>query len=293
MITPLRKNYGAQMISPNGQLKHNNLVFQFEAVPPGYIWTGSISIVTTQSLTSGPQSVDPPGSFSNNDFLANAQWTLYRNGAAEITWIGLSMLCNFQAFGNDIITVTGFLPQSGVSPITANSIFTSADPALSLTLVFNGYAGTTNEIALTTAFLSTAVQAAPNQSVSTPGNLMTTAWTGHITTLGTFPVPTIVAGIRIWNAWISLAVIGTAAASSWAAELFDLSGIPLCAVNAATDGVSTISADQSIAVPLFGLYESNAGLTFKVSAPVGAGSASVLLASAGVSYTTETLAIPV
>lgn len=148
-------------------------VGQFGPVPPGYIWTGTLCACISQTLTSGAQSLTPLGTESGGDALSGIIWTLYRNGAAEQSWIGLSSLCNVQAFANDVLQIAGQVPDIGVPVNTSPSIEDIIQP---VTFSFLGYAGTENEVELTVPFISTSVQSVASQGMSLPSSeLLTTS----------------------------------------------------------------------------------------------------------------------
>lgn len=290
--TPLHKTYGAALVSSASTLQ-NNAVFTFEPVPPGFIWTGTISIVFSQQLTVGANSKVPPGSFSNNDVLANWQWTFYRNGNAEFTWIGLSMPANIQLFGNDVAMVTGYLPQSGINPITIDPVFGLANFATALTLGFNGYAGTEAEVQLVVPFLSTSVQSAPNESVNWPGNFVNPAASVIASTVGNFSILTYSVPVRIWSAWLSLTICGAASQALWAGEITDALGNVYLGTTIGTSATSVGHTTSNTDLRGIFLPASTSPLKYAITLAAGTGTAAVIGGVAGLTYTVETPLIPV
>lgn len=263
-------------------------VFTFAVTPPGYVWTGSIAVVATQNLSIGSASSSPAGDYPPSDVLANMQFTLYRNNAAEATWIGLSQLCNVQLFSNDQAVVVGFLPRAGLSPANVDDI-TELRP-ITLTLTFQGHMDTEAEAELVVPFISTSVQASPNASTSIPGNAMQLAnalrTTIGTTALITGDIPFV--QLRLWRAWIGLSMDAVNPTNA-SARLTDAAGNVY--LQAAVTSTANNNATQAIALDLGGIRMS--GTNFPLSLIVVESAVDTgITATAGVYYTGESLMLP-
>lgn len=156
-ISPIRNLLASDFLTAEAEFDPFVVpVFTLPTVPPGYVWTVSLSAVLAANLTVGDNSPMPPNRQVSNELLQNAVFTLYRNGAAEWTWVGLSALCNLQLFGNDVVIINMHFPPTGGVGIV------NFPQPLSLSMV--GYSGTTDEVSLTVPFLSTTV----TSNVSSP-----------------------------------------------------------------------------------------------------------------------------
>lgn len=86
-----------------------NALFTFNVVPPGFVWT--MTLVPTANTTGLTLGKIPPAAL---DVFGQSVWTLQRNGIPEMTWVGYTLVTDFQAFGNDRIAVS-------VSNVTPNT----------------------------------------------------------------------------------------------------------------------------------------------------------------------------
>lgn len=201
-VVPLKKSYVAPFVQPGALL---NTVAVFDVVPPGSIWTGTISISISTQLNSSVNASQSAYLISPmNDLMSNIVWTLYRNGTAEWSWVGYTALCNLQAYGNDQLIVVGKIV--GLSPISpvVNQI--------NVTVNYIGYSGDAGEIPLTVPFLSTSTSTNLNQNQTAPQISPQTISLRDLTSTGTFQflannlLPAPYTGVQVWSASISLAI---------------------------------------------------------------------------------------
>lgn len=86
-------------------------VFQFDVPQQGSVWTGTIAAVVPNV---------PGYNFTNllnvrqQTLFGQAQWTMFRNGVPELTWLGFTVLTDFQAYGLEQITIqaNGLVPST-------------------------------------------------------------------------------------------------------------------------------------------------------------------------------------
>jgi hypothetical protein len=274
------------------------IVAQFPVTPPGDTWTGTISAVAQNVVTSTEIS-NPGGSAlglfdPGNDFLSYIVWTLYRNGQAEQTWQGSNMLCNIQSFGdsNDQLTV------SGVFPTTVTGLELLAQ-AVNVTVNFIGYRGSAPEIPLVVPFVSQTAQnpfngllnpnIVPNYRIlQVKGFSGLTAASGTQTFILTGPAGTGFTGnVLLLDAWISLSNLAGASATSVNATVKDGGG-NIFAVASLITAANTSDA-TSITVPLYGQLVTNFPVTLSFT---GSGSGLNFLCSAGVQWQNEFQLVP-
>lgn len=86
------------------------IVVTFDPVPPGSVYTVSISASISQTITAGANSQFPAGSNTHNELLQSIIWTLYRNASPQFTWVGTAVLHDLQLYRNDQVVVVGHLP---------------------------------------------------------------------------------------------------------------------------------------------------------------------------------------
>lgn len=103
--TPLYKQAFA-LSSAGGQA-----VFMFDVPQQGSVWTGTIAAVVPNI---------PGYNFANllnvrqQALFGEAIWTVFRNGIPEMTWLGFTVLTDFQAHGLEAITIqaNGLVPNT-------------------------------------------------------------------------------------------------------------------------------------------------------------------------------------
>lgn len=218
----LNRSYQAQFWPGGSNPAVQPPIFTFDAVAPGTVWTGTVSVTTSTVLTAGTNSPNPDGSGSHNDMLVNMIWTLYRNGSPELTWIGLSQAVNVQLFSNDKVVVIGTLPASGtvVNLTTSNPI----------TLVCNyiGYSGSEWDVQPLVPYVSGSTESSPYQPVSLPTELTTATvfnknGTGSVNF--TLNSPGSANFLRVWSLWLSLSVNNAATNVTTAYILSNAGGV--------------------------------------------------------------------
>lgn len=255
-------------------------LFTFDSVPPGSVWTGTISVTTSPTLTTGTATPNPAGALSHNDVLVNMIWTLYRNGSPELTWIGLSQAVNVQLFSNDKAVVVGTLPASGV--VVA---LTTADP-INLTCTFIGYSGDETEITPVVPFVSGSTESTPYQSTSIPA-VLSTARTLNQSGAGSVnfnigAAPAAANFMRIWGAWLVVGV-DNVVAGAVSAVIIDNNGGVVLSNSVVGSGNSAVSLQfNSVIVPV-------GNLPLKTTVADLVGGSTKILTNAGVVYTFDTL----
>lgn len=279
------------VLEPNANLTPGfvrPLVATFPVVPPGYVWTGTISASVATPLTSGANSTNPAGSDTFNELLANMQFTLYRNNDPQWTWVGYSTLSNIQFYSNDTIIVVGRMPRSGVG-----SAIDGPATQFNVNITFTGYSTPETEIVHTVPFISTSVPSVMGGSSATPTGQLQVLWETDIITIGQtnlFQFPLGSTGqARIWGIWLTLtnanvnnnvmtAQVQTAGGGA--------AGVTLASVVTATVAPATANSDR-IFVPY------NAGYVLQPSDfPVivnltNGGTADVFRCSAGIIFSVE------
>lgn len=242
MISPLKQNMLSDFYLGTG-IVPTNPVATFGPVPPGFVWTFSVAAVIAENLTIGDTSTNPLGSDNHNELLANMVWTLYRNGAPEMTWIGMSVLCNVQAFGNDVIQVAGELPGGGVS----SDIL--IDQPLPVTISMIGYEGLAAEVNLTVPFVSTSVQSAPTQNTAYPPSLLIEA-DAIVTNAGTTPLLASFFGdqVQIWSIELNLSLSATSIGARVDAVITDSVADNLARASLVAGGTATNPGNTSTAM---------------------------------------------
>lgn len=273
------------------------IVVQFPTVPPGEVWTGTISAVAQNIVSSTninnptvPLALWDPG----QDFLAYIQWTLYRNGQAEQSWQGSNMLCNVQAFGdsNDQLTIVGLFPNS-ITPVEPLA------ETVNVTVNFIGYRGGVSEIPLVVPFVSQTAQNPFNNQLNpnpvpfypelrVQGFSGLLASSGNQTFIATGPTGTGFTGnVLLIDAWISLANSAGASATDVNATVKDNAGNIYAVASVIT--TATSSDATSINVPLHGQRVTSFPVTLAFT---GSGSGLNFLCSAGLQWQPEVQVVP-
>lgn len=238
-------------------------VTTFGPVPPGYVWTGSIGAVMAQQLTVGSSSAVPPGTNDGNEWLSNIIWTLYRNDQAEATWIGLSQLCDVQAWGNDVLTVVGQVPSAGAyGPLPP----AATRPDQQCVISYLGYQGTEDEVPVVVPFVSTSVQSVPWAANGSPQVAPLTAYvlataTGTSTLLLNGPA-------SLWSAAITLSATTGSTLVTADAYIQDALGNVYCVATVEGQGNATTPGNLQVSqvIDLHGvlLSSSEAPITLRV-----------------------------
>lgn len=283
MITKLSMQQQALFLGPVTNPYLLPIVAQFPTTPPGYTWTGTISAVAQNVVTStdvnnptAPFALWDPG----NDLLSYIQWTLYRNGQAEQTWQGANMLCNVQSFGdsNDQLVISGVFPNTptGVEPLAET---------VNVTVNFIGYQGLASEIPLVVPFVSMTEQNPFTQLIDPntiySRRLFQTSRVGVDTnqTMLTGPIPGtgFTGNALLASAFISLTNLAGASATSVIASLTDAGGVTydsVCCLSGANMAQTESSAVELHLVtlvnfPLSLVFQtSGTGLNFTCSAGI-------------------------
>jgi len=178
--TPLYKQAFATA-SAGGQA-----VFTFDVPQQGSVWTGTIAAVVPNI---------PGYNFTallnvrQQALFGSAIWTMFRNGIPELTWLGFTVLTDFQAYGLEQIT------------IQANGLV----PNTNYQLAWTGHNQSVNEAPIlypsfsTTTTLSTGPVASQIQA----------GQTGNIQPGNTVVLIPVIAGTQ-WQIWdLTLDVTGT------------------------------------------------------------------------------------
>lgn len=247
MIVPLHRTYLSPFWSGAPTQKLSPIIAMFDTVPPGFIWTGSIMVSTSQILTAGANSKMPAGSESFNNLLQNMVFTFYRNGSAEFTWVGYSQPANVQLFSNDIGTVVGFLPTSETL-----AQLDTADP-ITVAVSFVGYAGEESEIELQVPFLSTSTQSPLTSAINEPVGQVQPAAVVDVLAPGTYHILTgvpVVAGLtplaQLWSCSVSLGLAALTTVSC-TAKIVDANGLVYAAVSLRTETGGTGQVGTAVA----------------------------------------------
>lgn len=297
--SPIIRTYPVPFLNYNNTGGAQPVVAIFDIVPPGYIWTGSISATIAQNITPGTQSQIPAGYNPFNDILQNMEFTLYRNTVPEWTWVGLSALCNIQLMPNDAIIVVGVLPQSGTSyvPQTGITFDAAVNLSLNVNITFTGYSTDQGSAVLTVPFISTSVQSTPSLSTAFPVSALQTATIVDTTLVGTQPLlasvphPGILENARLWGTWLTVANAAVANCTV-TAQIVDSAVTPrvLNTVVSAAVGTTGTAMGGHLYVPLpGGMFMT--GIDFPLNLTVvTTGTDDVFRVSAGVQYSVEQLA---
>jgi hypothetical protein len=215
---------------------NSTFIASFDTVPQGSVWTGSVSACMLANFPVSGTSVytlegnnSLPNLNTHNEILQSVVWTLFRNGFAEYTWIGSSMLCNFQAWGGDVITVLGEIPTAGNSiyqntPPTSGAIAqgimaNNATQFTNMQVRWTGYASdNAQQTPIQVPFLSSA-PGNPSQGLMSPSQRIQVAFASVNTNAATsiIPVPTgVPAGyfpmIQLWSISLTASAVSTTAA---------------------------------------------------------------------------------
>lgn len=133
----------------------------------------------------------PGASFGGS--LASVTWELLRNGQPEISWVGYTILEDFQAFGGDIITIIGYNIPNGM-----------------VTLTWQGYTYNEGSVPLTQPSLSTSgdanIQLANSYQTATRSIAVTAVQTAQSYPFTLVGAPANTATIRVYNTSLSVSV---------------------------------------------------------------------------------------
>ncbi len=222
----------------------------FDTVPPGFVWTASIAITMSQQLTPGANSRSPLGSPNDADYLASMIWTLYRNGNAEVSWLGPGMLCDVQGFGNDVLAVGG---QPGYSLVTANPNPVTPPRQVSIALI--GYSGPEGQVPLVTPHISTSA-ISPNAlaPLNTPAGPIQNQGV-VVTTAGTTTLINDSIAVQLWALQLTASITGsTGSTLPLDVRVEDVFGQLYGTLQLGALGVATApnSVGQAVAIPLYG-----------------------------------------
>lgn len=227
-ITPFIQQKLSQ-VWPGGFTDYQPVTFVFDPIPAGMLVTGTINFTVASSYAFlGQAGYYPPPT----DIIRDYYWTLYRNGFAEYTWTGNGMLCNFQAWGNDTISIIGY-PPSGANLTLFPSVGAASNPQ-NVMCNWRGSVGMKQEVPIVVPFLSSTVSVEPGAGSNGPvlgaAGLLTASVTstiaGSSSTLVVAPnTPGQTApAIQLWSATLS-AACNAATSANGSFVLIDAQGV--------------------------------------------------------------------